>query len=127
MEIINLVLSGGSLGVAAYMLYIISRYRGDTDEAFKALLKERERAHNAEISRGAAEANSRELQYALVEAHKNLKKADEARLLLLLDIEVLNAFLVKFAKGDATGGDLINHWLQKLSKGNPPPAPGSNG
>ena len=116
-----------SLGAFFYVLKILNTYRKDTDEAFKKVLAESKRAQDAELAKNILEANVRELQYALVEETRNVKKSEEALKITLKNLSDLNEMVTKFAKGDSNAGDLINLWLSKLPKGNDPSSSNNNG
>ena len=116
-----------SLGAFFYVLKILNTYRKDTDEAFKKVLAESKRAQDAELAKNILEANVRELQYALVEETRNVKKSEEALKITLKNLSDLNEMVTKFAKGDSNAGDLINLWLSKLPKGSDPPPASGNG
>lgn len=124
---LTLGLLGVSLGAFFYVLRILNTYRKDTDEAFKKVLAESKRAQDAELAKNILEANVRELQYALVEEAKNVKKSEDALKITLKNLSDLNEMVTKLAKGDSSAGDLINLWLSKLPKGNDPSAAGGNG
>ena len=123
----TLGLLGVSLGAFFYVLKILNTYRKDTDEAFKKVLAESKRAQDAELAKNILEANVRELQYALVEETRNVKKSEEALKITLKNLSDLNEMVTKFAKGDSNAGDLINLWLSKLPKGNDPSSSNNNG
>jgi len=123
----TLGLLGVSLGAFFYVLKILNTYRKDTDEAFKKVLAESKRAQDAELAKNILEANVRELQYALVEETRNVKKSEEALKITLKNLSDLNEMVTKFAKGDSNAGDLINLWLSKLPKGSDPPPASGNG
>ena len=123
---LTLGLLGVSLGAFFYVLKILNTYRKDTDEAFKKVLVESKRAQDAELAKHILEANVRELQYALVEEARNVKKSENALKITLKNLSDLNEMVTKLAKGDSSAGDLINLWLSKLPKTNDPSTTGGN-